>query len=37
MKQLTTIVIGIFLFTTTYANDSSLFNKFKYPSIGFNN
>lgn len=35
MKQLTTIVIGIFLFTTTYANDSSIFNKFKYPNVTF--
>ena len=35
MKQLTTIVIGIFLFTTTYANDSSLFNKFKYSNVAF--
>ena len=35
MKQLTMFVIGIFLFTTTYANDSSLFNKFKYPSVAF--
>ena len=33
MKQLTTIVIGIFLFTTTYANDTSLFNTLQYKEI----
>lgn len=35
MKQLTTIVIGIFLFTTTYANDTSLFNTLQYKEIAF--
>jgi hypothetical protein len=35
MKQLTTIVIGIFLFTTTYANDTSLFNALQYKEVGF--
>lgn len=35
MKQLTTIVIGIFLFTTTYASDSSLFNKLQYSKVAF--
>ena len=36
MKQLTTIVIGIFLFTTTYAHDTSLFNTLQYKEVGFN-
>lgn len=35
MKQLTTIVIGIFLFTTTYANDTSLFNTLQYREVAF--
>jgi len=35
MKQLTTFVIGIFLFTTTYANDTSLFNALQYKDVGF--
>lgn len=35
MKQLTTIVIGIFLFTTTYAHDTSLFNTLQYKEIAF--
>jgi len=33
MKQLTTLVIGIFLFTTTYANDTSLFNTLQYREV----
>jgi len=35
MKQLTMFVIGIFLFTTTYANDTSLFNALQYKDVGF--
>ena len=35
MKQLTTLVIGIFLFTTTHAHDTSLFNTLQYGEIAF--